>query len=75
MVSLYRDPDGNNVYNSTKNFTENLDTTTIRTNVSAINSENSTRISQLESKIVSLKRMIRQHEVSFVYIENSLTND
>lgn len=67
MMSVYRDPEGDNVFNDIKNFTGNVDTTTIKTNISAINTDDSTNISQLESKIASLQRAIRQYEVSFVW--------
>ena len=64
MVSVYRDPEGEHVFDNGGNFSGNLDTTTMNTNVSAIQSEDSTRISQLESKIATLQRAIRQCQVS-----------
>ncbi len=66
MVSVYRDPEGEHVFVDSNNLAGNLDTTTMNTNVTAVQSEDSTKISQLETKIATLQQAIRRYQVSLM---------
>lgn len=70
MISLYKDPEGKYVFDHGTYTAETQENTTVWTKYSPqsrTGSEHSTKIYQLEAKVVELERTLKEYQVSFSY--------
>lgn len=63
MVSLYKDPKGEHVFDAMTFTNGTQDMVTKVTSISTLKNDGSTKISQLESKVTALEKRLREYQV------------